>query len=39
MTENLLFILVFAIGLYYAIKHGKKAKKDIKKYNDEKENR
>ena len=29
MTQTLLFILVIAIGLYYAYKHGNKAKKDI----------
>ncbi len=32
MTQTLLFILVVAIGLFYAIKYGNKAKKNIEKY-------
>ena len=32
MTQTLLFILVIGIGLFYAIKYGNKAKKDIEKY-------
>ena len=32
MTQKLLFILVVGVGLYYAIKHGRKAKKDIEEY-------
>ena len=33
MTQTLLFILVVAIGLFYAYKHGNKAKKDIQNLN------
>lgn len=33
MTQTLLFILVIAIGLYYAYKYGNKAEKDIQKHN------
>lgn len=32
MTQTLLFILVIGIGLFYAIKYGNKAKKDIADY-------
>ena len=32
MTQTLLFILVIGIGLFYAIKYGNKAKKDIAEY-------
>jgi hypothetical protein len=32
MTETLLFILVVGIGLFYAVKYGNKAKKDIAEY-------
>tara|TARA_R110002049_G_scaffold276004_2_gene454143 strand:+ start:2749 stop:3339 length:591 start_codon:yes stop_codon:yes gene_type:complete len=32
MTQTLLFILVVGIGLFYAVKYGNKAKKDIAEY-------
>ena len=32
MTQTLIFILVFGIGLFYAAKYGNKAKKDIADY-------
>ena len=32
MTQTLLFILVIGIGLFYAVKYGNKAKKDIVEY-------
>lgn len=36
MTQQILFLIVIMIGAYYARKNGKKAQKDIEKYNLEK---
>lgn len=36
MTQTLLFILMIAIGFFYAYKYGNKAKKDIDKHNQDK---
>jgi len=36
MTQTLLFILVIGIGLFYALKHGSKAKKDIAEFESKK---
>lgn len=36
MTQTLLFILVIGIGLFYALKHGNKAKKDIAEFESKK---
>ncbi len=38
MTQQILFLIVIMIGAYYAQKYGKKAQKDIEKYNLEKDN-
>ena len=38
MTQTILFILVIAIGSFYAIKYGNKAKKDITNYQENTEN-
>ena len=38
MTQQILFLIVILIGAYYARKYGKKAQKDIEKYNLEKDN-
>ncbi|MBJ2176483.1 DUF2004 domain-containing protein [Aureibaculum sp. A20] len=37
MTQTLLFILVIGIGLFYALKYGNKAKKDIAEFESKKE--
>lgn len=37
MTQQILFLNVVLIGAYYARKYGKKAKRDIEKYNQNKE--
>ena len=38
MTQQILFFIVIMIGAYYARKYGKKAQKDIERYNLEKDN-
>ena len=38
MTQQILFLIVIMIGAYYARKYGKKAQKDIEKYNLGKDN-
>lgn len=37
MTQQILFLIVVLIGAYYARKYGNKAKRDIEKYNQNKE--
>ena len=37
MTQQILFLMVVLIGAYYARKYGNKAKRDIEKYNQNKE--
>ena len=37
MTQQILFLMVVLIGAYYALKYGNKAKRDIEKYNQKKE--
>ena len=37
MTQQFLFLTMILIGAYYARKYGNKAKKDIEKYNQNKE--
>jgi len=37
MTQQILFLIVVLIGAYYARKNGNKAKRDIEKYNQNKE--
>jgi TRAP-type mannitol/chloroaromatic compound transport system permease small subunit len=36
MTQDFLFLFVVLIGLAYAIKNGKKAKRDIDQFNKDK---
>ena len=36
MTQQILFLIVILIGVYYARKYGNKAKLDIEKYNQNK---
>ena len=37
MIQQILFLIVVLIGAYYARKYGNKAKRDIEKYNQNKE--
>jgi hypothetical protein len=37
MTQQILFLIVVLIGAYYARKYGNKAKRDIEKYYQNKE--
>ena len=37
MTQQILFLIMILIGGYYARKYGNKAKYDIEKYNQNKE--
>lgn len=37
MTQQILFLIVVLIGAYYAHKYGNKTKRDIEKYNQNKE--
>ena len=37
MTQQILFLIMILIGAYYAQKYGNKAKKDIEKHNQNKE--